>query len=416
MIRIYILTLVAILFVNTGHVKAQTVFTGPTITFTKTAGANPLLVANQDLMTNNVKLTRGNSGGLFNIVNEPMNNNACGLDNWPTGTEWAIGTTANFATLTYMPLGNLIGCGNFSSIVNNQDLVVHLIADDVYIDIKFTQWSVGSSGGFAYERSTSGLAPVTSTDTRTACDSFTWIDGVTYTANNNTATFTIPVGSYTFADSIVTLDLTINNSSLGTDVVSACNTYTWINGLVYTANNNTALHLLTGSNGCDSIVMLDLTIDTVDVATTTAGFSIIANLAGATYQWLDCTNGNVAIPGETNQSYTATASGDYAVEINNGCIDTSACVTIINTVGIREDLKKSTSVYPNPTNGIFTISLADINPNSSVIIYDVLGNVVVSKQLTLTDNPINLTEYDKGIYFVNIQTNNELIVKKVILQ
>jgi len=34
-------------------------------------------------------------------------------------------------------------------------------------------------------------SPNTSTDTKTACDSYTWIDGITYTANNNTATNTL---------------------------------------------------------------------------------------------------------------------------------------------------------------------------------------------------------------------------------
>ncbi len=47
----------------------------------------------------------------------------------------------------------------------------------------------------------------------------------------------------------------------GTDVVSACQPYTWIDGNTYTASNNTATHLLPGAafNGCDSLVTLNLT-------------------------------------------------------------------------------------------------------------------------------------------------------------
>jgi len=35
-------------------------------------------------------------------------------------------------------------------------MVVHLISDDIYIDIKITSWEAGSNsgGGFSYERST----------------------------------------------------------------------------------------------------------------------------------------------------------------------------------------------------------------------------------------------------------------------
>src|SRR5690554_4922439 len=51
-----------------------------------------------------------------------------------------------------------------------------------------------------------------------------------------------------------------------------------------------------------------------DVATTTAGETITATTPPpATYQWIDCNNGNAIITGETGQSYTATENGDYAV-------------------------------------------------------------------------------------------------------
>jgi hypothetical protein len=96
------------------------------------------------------------------------------------------------------------------------------------------------------------------TDTQSACDSLTWIDGVTYTASNNTATYTLT--SSAGCDSVVTLDLTINNSSSGIDLQTACDSLTWIDGVTYTASNNTATYILTNSAGCDSVVTLDLTI------------------------------------------------------------------------------------------------------------------------------------------------------------
>ena len=100
-------------------------------------------------------------------------------------------------------------------------------------------------------------------DPHEECDSFTWIDGNTYTSSNNTATFTILGGSASGCDSIVTLNLTINNSTNGIDEITACNSYTWIDGNTYTASNNSATYNITGgaSNGCDSLVTLNLTIN-----------------------------------------------------------------------------------------------------------------------------------------------------------
>ena len=91
-----------------------------------------------------------------------------------------------------------------------------------------------------------------------SCDSYTWIDGNTYTTSNNTATFTLVSSSG--CDSIVTLDLTITSSSSGIDIIEACDSYTWIDGNTYTTSNNTATYTLVSSSGCDSIVTLDLTI------------------------------------------------------------------------------------------------------------------------------------------------------------
>ena len=104
---------------------------------------------------------------------------------------------------------------------------------------------------------------VSGTDTQVACGSYTWIDGNTYTASNNSATFTLVGGAVSGCDSIVTLDLTISNSVSGTDTQVACESYTWIDGNTYTASNNSATFTLVGGavNGCDSIVALDLTIN-----------------------------------------------------------------------------------------------------------------------------------------------------------
>jgi hypothetical protein len=98
-----------------------------------------------------------------------------------------------------------------------------------------------------------------STDTITVCEPYTWIDGITYTANNNTATFTLQNSSG--CDSLVTLNLTINNPTTATDVITTCDSITWIDGLTYTASNNSATHTLINAAGCDSVVTLNLTIN-----------------------------------------------------------------------------------------------------------------------------------------------------------
>ena len=121
---------------------------GSTITFNKSNGANPNLEENQDRIRENVWITRGNTGGqIFNIA---INNSADKTES-PVGTEWAIGSLDELESLTFNYFRNAIS--RPKSVVG-KNLVLHLIKDDIYINIKFTSWSQGKRGGFSYERST----------------------------------------------------------------------------------------------------------------------------------------------------------------------------------------------------------------------------------------------------------------------
>jgi hypothetical protein len=75
----------------------------------------------------------------------------------------------------------------------------------------------------------------------------------------------------------------------------------------------------------------------VNLGVTQSGFTLTANQAGASYQWIDCANGDTAITGATSQSYVAILNGDYAVQVSlNSCIDTSSCINILG-VGIEAE-------------------------------------------------------------------------------
>ena len=102
------------------------------------------------------------------------------------------------------------------------------------------------------------LQPTNSTETHLSCDSLMWLDGITYYASNNTATHTIPNAAG--CDSIITLNLTILQPTYGTDVQTVCDSLTWIDGITYYSNNTTATHIIPNVTGCDSIITLNFTI------------------------------------------------------------------------------------------------------------------------------------------------------------
>jgi len=124
--------------------------------------------------------------------------------------------------------------------------------------------------------------PATGTDVQEACGSYKWIDGITYTTSTNTPTFMISTPGY--CDSVVTLNLTIKQIPLaGHDTISTCDSYTWIDGITYTESNNTASYSLLGANGCDSTIYLHLTISHNATTTTESACNSYTWTDGNTY-------------------------------------------------------------------------------------------------------------------------------------
>ena len=137
------------------------VWNGPSISFSKASFADPGLEENQDRITDNVWITRASTRGLYNAVTEFSQ-----ATDSPADTMWAVGTTADLGSLTFDTWLNTVGLsstigGPPSSV--GVDFVVHLVSDDIYLDLTIDAWGVGSSAGgsFAYTRSTAVPEPAT---------------------------------------------------------------------------------------------------------------------------------------------------------------------------------------------------------------------------------------------------------------
>ncbi len=337
---------------------------------------------------------------------------ACDSYTWIDGNTYSSSNNTTTWTLT-----NSSGCDSVVTLeltINNSNTGVDIqTACDSYTWIDGNTYTTSNNSATWTLTNASGCDSVvtldltinnsnTGVDIQIACDSYTWIDGNNYTTSNNSATWTLTNASG--CDSVVTLDLTINNSNTGVDVQTACDSYTWIDGNTYTNSNNTVTWTLTNEAGCDSVVTLDLTINNVsDNTTNVSGITILANNLNATYAWLDCDNNYAIINGETNASFTPITNGNYVVELTeNGCTDTSACVAI-TTVGIIENtFIEEFTLYPNPTNGLFSIEFNSPQQNIALKISDASGKLIDNKNY----HQVDLIEYElnqpKGIYLIEV--------------
>ncbi len=149
------------------------------------------------------------------------------------------------------------------------------------------------------------------------------------------------------------------------------------------------------------------------------GFATLtSNQNGATYQWLNCDNGYDPIMGETNQVFDASfhGNGNYAVEVNLGvCIDTSDCYFVL-VEGVDEVINIVFNIYPNPTNGIFTVDLGNSNTLIHYKMLSVEGRMVEQGKTTENKIMLDLSNESQGVYFLQVQDGNFSKVYKILKQ
>ena len=92
-----------------------------------------------------------------------------------------------------------------------------------------------------------------SIDTQVACNTYQWIDGNTYTTSNNTATF-LTTNTYG-CDSLISLNITINNSTSSFLSDNNCISYQWpLNNQTYT-NSGIYTYLSVNAAGCTILIL-----------------------------------------------------------------------------------------------------------------------------------------------------------------
>lgn len=249
-----------------------------------------------------------------------------------------------------------------------------------------------------------------STLTHTSCDSYT-LNGQTYTGSG---TYTQQLTNSQGCDSIITLHLTIHNATTSAITQTSCGSYT-LNGQTYTGSG-TYTQQLTNSQGCDSIITLHLTIGAIDNSVTQNNHVLTANESGADYQWMNCSTQQL-ITGETGQSYTAAANGDYAVIISkNSCIDTSACYTVVTLSAGQAQPEQAVSVFPNPTTGPVTIAYSDDLAGALVDVYALTGEVLIQQQIMSgSQHTIDLSVFPAGMYLVQVSHQGRVSRTRIIL-
>jgi hypothetical protein len=84
-------------------------------------------------------------------------------------------------------------------------------------------------------------------------------------------------------------------------------------------------------------------------------------------------------------------------------------------VDIHDFRQTMFNVFPNPTNGVFTIEL-DVDREYDVMVYNFLGQLVFSTVTNTMFTTIDLSIFDKGIYTVELKDKNTIYSEKIIVE
>lgn len=195
-----------------------------------------------------------------------------------------------------------------------------------------------------------------------------------------------------------------------TITAGGASTYTISNGVsdgVAFTPSATAVYTITGSNGCNtSSATVGVTVTTVPVSITPSStlicpgntVTLTAGGAGsaATYTWSGGLGSNtlIAVAPSASQGYSISATD------GNGCTGTSSVmITVSPCTGIESPVadKAPISIYPNPSNGEFTVTSDQV---LELEIVNELGAVVRKISLPSAGHQATVTNLANGIYFI----------------
>ena len=280
------------------------------------------------------------------------------------------------------------------------------------------------------------IEKVFATDSVEACVEYIW-NGTKYTASGvyeQTLTSNI-----TGCDSVVTNTITIHQEYTHFRVAEGCGEYIW-EGTTYT-ESGTYTKTLTSIHGCDSTVMLNITIKqrpeigyitgdehiglTSGGGTQTREYEVVPAMAWLVYQWdIEGEGWYVEQTENSKCRVYATQAGSGTLRVkgfHNECWSVEREFVITGALGI-EDYEDGIgiSVYPNPVRHELNIEFEGLEGKTLLEIYDEVGKKLHREEFVISASPhkyrYSVNGFTSGMYMVITTNSGKKYVRKFVVE
>lgn len=261
------------------------------------------------------------------------------------------------------------------------------------------------------------LPPAQSDLQITTCSPIVFADGQVLTTSG-IYTFVLPGEAASGCDSVVVLDLSIIQLPTTTISADICLGETYDFNGVSISDPGQYQFTLQSSAGCDSVVVLSLTVNVINTGVTLNNNVLEAQAPNAAYQWIDCL-GNTPIPGATAGTYAPDATGLYAVVVTqDGCTATSACTEVI-VVSASNLLPAEAQwqLQPNPaSNRASLVFESATTAPLDLSIYDATGRLLSRRAIASATErlDLDLSAWPNGIFFIRLAHQAEVSTKRLL--
>jgi PKD repeat protein len=119
----------------------------------------------------------------------------------------------------------------------------------------------------------------------------------------------------------------------------------------------------------------------------------------------------------TNHQYTSNGTfyPSLIVKDINGCYDTAWKAVTISKVGIKEMSETDIKIYPIPAHNTLHVDLLSGDKGKYVIL-DMLGKIILNGSFNTSNFEIAIEDLSKGSYLINIKTENETMLRKLMVE